>query len=81
MNERVYTVLKFFGGYQQQTTTGLPMGSPLSPLLSNIFMNHLENKIHILLLACNLIFWFRYASDVLILWKDTTRHHHQFHSQ
>lgn len=26
---------------------GVPMGSPLSPLLAEMFMNHLENKVFI----------------------------------
>lgn len=62
-------------------TTGLPMGSPLSPLLPEIFMNHLENKIQQLPLAKNLIYWHRYVDDVLIMWKGTKRQLDLFHQQ
>lgn len=55
------------------------MGSPLSPLLSNIFMDSLENKIQKLSLSNNLIYWFRYVDDILILWKGTSRQLQQFH--
>jgi hypothetical protein len=59
--------------YQQ--TEGLAMGSPLSPLLAEIFLDHYENKLfnsgHNLL--NNIIYWYRYVDDILILWNGTDR--------
>lgn len=56
-------------------TDGLPMGSPLSPLLAEIFMNFFEQTI----LSSNnpyfrhVIFWYRYVDDILCLWNGTDR--------
>lgn len=54
--------------------SGLAMGSPLSPLLSNIFMDNFENKVlnssygiqHIL-------FWYRYVDDIIVGFSGTNR--------
>lgn len=54
--------------------TGLPMGSPLSPLLADIFMSYIENKILNSNLGKNHIhFWYRYVDDVLACFKGTNR--------
>jgi hypothetical protein len=49
---------------------GLPMGSPLSPILAEIFMNNFENK---LILKTkykkNIKLWVRYVDDILIIWE------------
>uniref|UniRef100_A0A8D8WUJ8 Reverse transcriptase domain-containing protein n=1 Tax=Cacopsylla melanoneura TaxID=428564 RepID=A0A8D8WUJ8_9HEMI len=45
---------------------GLPIGSPISPLMAEIFMNHIENKIFNLgdPLISSIIYWYRYVDDV-----------------
>lgn len=54
---------------------GLPMGSPLSPLLAEIYMDYFEQKIFNSnnTLTKNIKFWFRYVDDILCLWAGTSR--------
>jgi hypothetical protein len=54
---------------------GLPMGSPLSPLLSEIFMSSLESKIfHSNNKLINKVFyWARYVDDIFCIWLGTDR--------
>ena len=51
------------------------MGSPLSPLLAEIFMNHLEETLfksqHPL--TKNIFYWYRYVDDILCCWSSTAR--------
>lgn len=54
--------------------SGLPMGSPLSPLMADIFMDNFETKI----LCSNLskkhvLFWYRYVDDVIVGFHGTNR--------
>ena len=42
---------------------GLPMGSPLSPLLSNIYMEYFEKQLLPFIVDFEII-WFRYVDDV-----------------
>jgi hypothetical protein len=54
--------------------SGLPMGSPLSPLLADIFLNELENRIFsVSKFRNNVQFWYRYVDDVVCLWTGSTR--------
>jgi hypothetical protein len=67
--------------FQQQIyrqKQGLAMGSPLSPLMADFFMNHLEKTITKLPLFKNLLFYFRYVDDILGLWVGTERQLDQF---
>ena len=55
---------------------GLPMGSPLSPLFADIFMDNFETN---LLASKNPIvnhvkFWYRYVDDIVCLFTGTNRH-------
>lgn len=60
---------KFF-----KQTAGLAMGSPLSPLLAEIFMADLEHTILNLDHAKSRIkFWYRYVDDILICTEGTDR--------
>uniref|UniRef100_A0A8D9BBF2 Nicotine oxidoreductase n=1 Tax=Cacopsylla melanoneura TaxID=428564 RepID=A0A8D9BBF2_9HEMI len=60
-------------------TDGLPMGSPLSPILANIYMNHFENKIlQESKFKNNIISWFRYVDDILIIWSSSNRQMENF---
>ena len=49
---------------------GLPMGSPLAPLISEIFMNLLERQVFTsnCMLTRYVGYWHRYVDDVLCLW-------------
>lgn len=56
-------------------TNGLPMGSPLSPILAELFMSNFENT---LLnsnsnLVKNVFFWCRYVDDIFCVWTGTER--------
>lgn len=62
--------------YEQQQ--GLPMGSPLSPLLADIFMDHFENKLFQIIQNNKILFWFRYVDDVLACFSGTSRQLDQF---
>lgn len=52
---------------------GLPMGSSLSPLVAEIFMNYFENKLFISShnLVKKIAFWYRYVDDTLVGWTGT----------
>lgn len=52
-------------------TSGLSMGSPLSPLLAEIFMSWLETS-HIStsqLFKTHVLYWFRYVDDIICLFR------------
>ena len=52
---------------------GLPMGSPLSPLLSEIFIDFLENQIFTNNpITKNVLHWARYVDDVFCIWAGKT---------
>lgn len=54
--------------------SGLPMGSPLSPLLADIFMNHLESKILSDVKSTkHILFWYRYVDDIIVAFQGTDR--------
>ncbi|KAI5721395.1 hypothetical protein M8J77_020272 [Diaphorina citri] len=59
--------------YQQED--GCPMGSPLSPLLSEFYMYEFEKEIFKLPsnLVDNIKYLHRYVDDILILWLGTRR--------
>lgn len=54
-------------------TDGVPMGSPLSCVIADVFMNELEHKIIMNSdrYADNILMWNRYVDDVLVIWKNT----------
>jgi hypothetical protein len=53
---------------------GLPMGSPIAPLMAEIFMNSLEKDIFTSAspLVQKIQYWYRYVDDILCLWKGST---------
>jgi len=57
-----------------QFQDGLPMGSPISPLMGEIFMNRVENEIFSSNspLLQHVHYWCRYVDDVLCLWHGNT---------
>lgn len=48
-------------------TFGMAMGNPLSPVLSNLYMECFETNILPRILPSNLL-WYRYVDDILCLW-------------
>jgi hypothetical protein len=56
-------------------TDGLAMGSPLSPVLAEIFMDNLECQLfdsgHPLL--SNIFYWYRYVDDIICCWTGSVR--------
>lgn len=61
-----------FNGITYCQKDGLSMGSPLSPLLADIFMDNLENE-YILKnnpFTKNILYYYRYVDDILCLWNN-----------
>ena len=46
---------------------GMAMGNPLSPLLSNLYMEFFESKILKNILPANVV-WYRYVDDIFCIW-------------
>ena len=71
-----------FNGKFYKQSSGLAMGSPLSPILAEIFMNEFEHKLfdckHPLL--SNICYWYRYVDDIICLWTGTLRQLNTFMS-
>ena len=57
---------QFEGKFYKQTF-GMQMGNPLSPVLSNIFMEFFENK-YLSRIKPPEVVWLRYVDDILCLW-------------
>ena len=57
---------------------GLIMGNPLSPLLAEIFMNFLENKISQHSNFKYFLYWYRYVDDVIACFSGTDRQLNSF---
>ena len=54
-------------GMFYKQTFGFAMGNPLSPILSNIYMEYFESRL--LPQICNFpIVWYRYVDDIICLW-------------
>ncbi|XP_031346256.1 uncharacterized protein LOC116173113 [Photinus pyralis] len=68
-----------FNSKYYQMQDGLPMGSPISGILANIFIDHLENKIKLLPEFNNIAIWNRYVDDIFCIWTGTITELHQFH--
>ena len=49
------------------------MGSPLSPLLAELFMDSFEQNLFQNFCTKNIVFWYRYVDDILCLFKGTKR--------
>ena len=61
--------------YEQ--TRGAPMGSPLSPVRANLFMEEFEKKA-LATSTLNPGFWFRYVDDTLSSWAHGLENLHRF---
>lgn len=57
------------------------MGSNMSPLFSEIFMDHFENNLFNCTnpLLKNIKYYYRYVDDIICLWTGTNRQLNQFH--
>ena len=60
-NEEIYT-----------QKDGVAMGSPLGPVIANIFMSHLEESI-VPTLSQKIKFWKRYVDDTIAIIEDSTK--------
>ena len=60
------------------STEGLIMGNPLSPILAEISMDFIEQKIHENKLCTNCIYWYRYVDDIIVFYTGTNRQLNNF---
>lgn len=68
-----YNYFKFNDKFFEQKD-GLAMGSPLSPLLAELFMDNLESRIfENSPFKDKIVYWFRYVDDIICLWKGSNR--------
>lgn len=49
------------------------MVNPLGPLLGELFMGHIDNKIHSQPLAKHFLYWKRYVGGISVCFTDTNR--------
>lgn len=62
---------QFNNNYYLQTD-GLPMGSPLSSLISEIFLQHIENQfIEEIKTQFNILFYGRFVDDIIVIYDDS----------
>ncbi|XP_049940670.1 uncharacterized protein LOC126416829 [Schistocerca serialis cubense] len=65
-------------------TDGLPMGSPISGTLANIFISHLENQIFDKITtneSFKIIYWYRYVDDIICLIDEPSEKIDELHSE
>ncbi|XP_044761991.1 uncharacterized protein LOC123319194 [Coccinella septempunctata] len=60
-----------FNGSVYTMTDGVPMGSPISGLLAEIFVAYLESLIIKHHLSHKIILWRRYVDDIFCIWSGT----------
>jgi len=66
------------GNYSQ--TTGLAMGAPSSAILSEIYFQHLEHtKVVDIITQQNIIGYFRYVDDILVVYDESSTDIHEVH--
>ena len=74
---------RYYFEFQNQCyiqNTGLVMGAPTSALLSEIYLQHLEHtKIVKILTQNNILGYFRYVEDILIVYSDDLTDIHKVH--
>lgn len=58
-----------FDGQYYLQSDGLAMGSPLSPLMADVFMDHFESQ-HIVGNA-DILYYFRYVDDLILCWTGS----------
>ena len=56
-----------FNGKFYSQNFGMAMGNPLSPVLSNLYMEFFEKKILSSIIPRNVV-WFRYVDDIICVW-------------
>ena len=61
------TYFQFQGEFFEQTS-GAAMGSPILPIIANIFMEHFENQI-LKNASLKPSIWFRYVDDTFVIWS------------
>ncbi|KAK4884497.1 hypothetical protein RN001_000768 [Aquatica leii] len=81
VTEQILSLTKFclnnmvfqFNNQLYSQTEGLPMGSPLSPVLAEIFLTNFENKLISInvLFKKHILFWNRYVDDILCVFTGS----------
>jgi hypothetical protein len=61
-----------YNGKFYKPKSGVAMGSPLSSIMAEIFLQHLEqSKIKLLLEEKNIVYYNRYVDDIIIIYNQT----------
>ena len=63
-----------FGDQHYRQISGLPMGSSLSPVMSNIYMEHFEANLMEEMIPVNMrpLLWMRFVDDIFCCYEDMT---------
>jgi len=67
-----------FGGQFYEQTDGMPMGSPLPPIIANFFMEDIEERA-IAQATHKPLCWFRQVDETFVIWPHGTEKLERFH--
>jgi len=76
-NEHCLTATYFSYNEFYEQTSGAAMGSPISPVIANIFMEHFEKEV-LQKTSKKPEIWFHYVDDTFVIWRHDKAELHKF---